>query len=31
MVLTGNSLGQRLWQASGYAEQDQWRRWVKQL
>jgi len=31
MVLTGNELGQRLWQASGYTEQDQWRRWVKTL
>jgi ribosomal protein S18 acetylase RimI-like enzyme len=31
MVLTGNELGQRLWQASGYTEQDEWRRWVKTL
>jgi ribosomal protein S18 acetylase RimI-like enzyme len=31
MVLSGNSLGQRLWQASGYTEQSGWRRWVKTL
>jgi ribosomal protein S18 acetylase RimI-like enzyme len=31
MVLSGNSLGQRLWQASGYTEQSEWRRWVKTL
>jgi ribosomal protein S18 acetylase RimI-like enzyme len=31
MVLTGNDLGQRLWHASGYSEQPQWRRWVKAL
>lgn len=31
MVLTGNDLGQRLWQARGFRQQDDWRRWVKQL
>ena len=31
MVLVSNDLGQRLWQASGYSEQAQWRRWVKAL
>jgi ribosomal protein S18 acetylase RimI-like enzyme len=31
MVLASNDLGQRLWQASGYTEQDEWRRWVKGL
>jgi ribosomal protein S18 acetylase RimI-like enzyme len=31
MVLTGNALGQRLWDASGYREQPGWRRWVKAL
>jgi ribosomal protein S18 acetylase RimI-like enzyme len=31
MVLTGNELGQRLWRASGYTEQSEWRRWVKTL
>jgi ribosomal protein S18 acetylase RimI-like enzyme len=31
MVLSGNSLGQRLWRASGYTEQRGWRRWVKTL
>jgi len=31
MVLSGNSLGQRLWRASGYTEQREWRRWVKTL
>ncbi|HEX4093496.1 MAG TPA: GNAT family N-acetyltransferase [Trebonia sp.] len=31
MVLTGNGLGQSLWQAGGYRSQDEWRRWVKML
>jgi ribosomal protein S18 acetylase RimI-like enzyme len=31
MVLDRNDLGQRLWQASGYRRQDDWRRWVKEL
>jgi ribosomal protein S18 acetylase RimI-like enzyme len=31
MVLVGNDLGQRLWRASGYSEQADWRRWVKTL
>ena len=31
MVLDGNDLGQRLWRASGYRRQDEWRRWVKKL
>jgi ribosomal protein S18 acetylase RimI-like enzyme len=31
MVLHGNDLGQSLWRASGYREQDEWRRWVKEL
>jgi ribosomal protein S18 acetylase RimI-like enzyme len=31
MVLVSNDLGQRLWQASGYSEQAEWRRWVKAL
>jgi ribosomal protein S18 acetylase RimI-like enzyme len=31
MVLDGNDLGQDLWRASGYREQDNWRRWVKRL
>jgi len=29
MVLDGNELGRRLWQAAGYRRQDDWRRWVK--
>jgi ribosomal protein S18 acetylase RimI-like enzyme len=31
MVLDSNDLGQRLWRASGYRRQDNWRRWVKDL
>jgi ribosomal protein S18 acetylase RimI-like enzyme len=31
MVLASNDLGQRLWQASGYNEQAEWRRWIKAL
>ena len=31
MVLHANGLGQRLWQAGGYHQQDEWRRWVKML
>lgn len=29
MVLEDNDLGQSLWRTSGYARQDDWRRWVK--
>jgi ribosomal protein S18 acetylase RimI-like enzyme len=29
MVLQRNDLGHALWHASGYASQEQWRRWVK--
>jgi hypothetical protein len=29
MVLEGNDLGQSLWRTSGYAAQEEWRRWVK--
>ena len=28
MVLQHNDLGQRIWTAEGYTEQDEWRRWV---
>jgi len=28
MVLQHNDLGQRLWTAEGYAQQEEWRRWV---
>lgn len=28
MVLEGNNLGRSIWQAAGYAPQDDWRRWV---
>ena len=31
MVLDGNDLGQRLWQARGYVRQASWSRWVKAL
>ena len=31
MVLAGNDLGQRLWRARGYRQQDDWRRWVREL
>ena len=31
MVLNGNDLGRNLWQAQGYQQQDDWRRWVKHL
>lgn len=31
MVLEGNDLGRTLWQASGYAPQEEWRRWVRPL
>jgi ribosomal protein S18 acetylase RimI-like enzyme len=31
MVLARNDLGQRLWQARGYREQEDWRRWIKEL
>lgn len=30
MVLDGNEEGRGLWQACGYAPQDDWSRWVKQ-
>lgn len=29
MVLDGNQLGHRLWEAAGYRGQDEWGRWVK--
>ena len=29
MVLARNDLGQRVWQARGYYEQADWRRWVR--
>lgn len=29
MVLDGNELGHRLWEAAGYRRQDDWGRWVK--
>jgi ribosomal protein S18 acetylase RimI-like enzyme len=31
MVLERNALGQRAWQAAGYAPEPQWRRWTKPL
>jgi ribosomal protein S18 acetylase RimI-like enzyme len=31
MVLASNDLGQQLWDARGYHEQPEWRRWVKAL
>ncbi|UYM07548.1 GNAT family N-acetyltransferase [Solicola gregarius] len=31
MVLEQNQLGQRVWGAAGYTEQDDWRRWVKPI
>jgi len=31
MVLAGNDLGQRIWRARGYRQQDDWRRWVREL
>lgn len=31
MVLEGNDLGHTLWEASGYAPQEEWRRWVRPL
>ena len=31
MVLSTNALGRQLWSGLGYAEQDEWRRWVKPL
>jgi ribosomal protein S18 acetylase RimI-like enzyme len=31
MVLEHNELGQRAWQAAGYAPEPQWRRWVKKF
>jgi len=31
MVLERNELGQRTWQAAGYAPEPQWRRWTKPL
>ena len=31
MVLENNELGQTIWRASGYAAQDEWRRWVRRL
>lgn len=31
MVLAGNELGQRLWRARGYRQQDDWRRWIREL
>ena len=29
MVLDGNELGSRVWEAAGYRRQDDWGRWVK--
>jgi ribosomal protein S18 acetylase RimI-like enzyme len=29
MVLEHNELGQRIWRASGFAPQEEWRRWVR--
>lgn len=29
MVLDTNDLGHRLWEASGYARQEEWSRWVR--
>lgn len=31
MVLTDNPRGQAAWQATGYAPEEQWRRWTKPL
>ncbi|MBF4160831.1 GNAT family N-acetyltransferase [Nocardioides acrostichi] len=31
MVLEGNDEGAALWRAAGYAPQQEWRRWVRQL
>jgi ribosomal protein S18 acetylase RimI-like enzyme len=31
MVLTANERAQHAWRASGYAAQEQWRRWTKPL
>lgn len=31
MVLEGNELGQTIWQAAGYAPQEQWRRWIRPI
>ena len=31
MVLQHNDLGQRIWRAEGYTEQEEWRRWVLPL
>lgn len=31
MVLTRNDLGQQVWQARGYHEQADWRRWVRDI
>jgi hypothetical protein len=31
MVLASNDLGQNLWRATGYSEQPNWRRWVKNI
>ena len=31
MVLQHNDLGQRIWTAEGYTEQEEWRRWVLPL
>lgn len=31
MVLSANTLGGSLWSGLGYAEQEEWRRWVKPL
>jgi ribosomal protein S18 acetylase RimI-like enzyme len=31
MVLDDNELGRSIWEAAGYARQDEWSRWVKPL
>jgi len=31
MVLKGNDLGQTIWRAAGYTQQEEWRRWVLPL
>jgi ribosomal protein S18 acetylase RimI-like enzyme len=31
MVLARNDLGHRLWRAAGFREQEDWRRWVKEV
>jgi ribosomal protein S18 acetylase RimI-like enzyme len=31
MVLEGNDLGQAVWRAAGYTQQEEWRRWVRPL